>query len=669
MQSRQMHGKVIFLTAVYLGTFFLSICHAISQRRRLRRLEEAGTMADYAALVSGLPQAVGTEPLEKQLQDFMEQSLGFNVVGVSACWDYKDHATVLQQNLEKDLKDGRRGSTDAQNRWKKLKSTTRTLSHLGSGTGSLTPATGSASLMLGSQTSRELSGQKKDGARLMFCNKIDQIFGFGAPPESVKAEGAEAEGKLQVQSILETLKCTGQAFVVFETGDERDLAVRKAKSEGPLQFDGSKLTLSEVNCEPDTVIWSSLTSRERWLVCRILVGIACILVSLILWAACFYLPYAKYMCAFTYAKGKEPGMVIGMVFTILVVAGNQVMYFVCGTVAEGVGFMFTDYVQSLYMVLYCISCVLNVVLDLAITANISYWMLTQQGARSYEGQLLTDMDNYKDIFESYRMQKMLGDQLFRYSFPSCFLLPFILEPVFAIMVPYHLCKLLLRSYRGITGEEAEKSLSIFAPMDLGRYADILLNVMLMVVCFFFPSGFLMKMVVCFVVSHAYILLYDQYRVLRAVPSFRCANDAVDMCANALMAIVCGIILMALVFKASYCEDGQACVDGYTVVIRCAFAFIIHIAVHWALLLALVPYFGRLAAPEPLSNLRNWRRRYQQRGFRPTRYIVSDRSISSRTSLPAVLAFMARSTSWSRTQWRSHTSRMSQHLLRPQVEAK
>jgi len=193
--------------------------------------------------------------------------------------------------------------------------------------------------------------------------------------------------------------------------------------------------------------------------------------------------------------------------------------------------------------------------------------------------------------------------------------------------------------------------------------------MLMVVCFFFPSGFLMKMVVCFVVSHAYILLYDQYRVLRAVPSFRCANDAVDMCANALMAIVCGIILMALVFKASYCEDGQACVDGYTVVIRCAFALsftslsIGRCCWHWYHTLE------RLAAPEPLSNLRNWRRRYQQRGFRPTRYIVSDRSISSRTSLPAVLAFMARSTSWSRTQWRSHTSRMSQHLLRPQVEAK
>lgn len=43
----------------------------------------------------------------------------------------------------------------------------------------------------------------------------------------------------------------------------------------------------------------------------------------------FYLPYAWFTLTFNYSYGQEPGFVAGMTFSMVVVAGNALMYLVC----------------------------------------------------------------------------------------------------------------------------------------------------------------------------------------------------------------------------------------------------------------------------------------------------------------------------------------------------
>ena len=56
----------------------------------------------------------------------------------------------------------------------------------------------------------------------------------------------------------------------------------------------------------------------------------------------FYLPYAYYVTAFTYANGDAPSPVANIVFTLLVVGGNQMMYFAADAVSIWCDFGFED---------------------------------------------------------------------------------------------------------------------------------------------------------------------------------------------------------------------------------------------------------------------------------------------------------------------------------------
>merc|ERR1719324_1945931 len=115
---------------------------------------------------------------------------------------------------------------------------------------------------------------------------------------------------------------------------------------------------------------------------------------------------------------------------------------------------------------------------------LAHSMLVASGAHTADGRSLESITSYQDIFESYVMQKSLGTRLFAYCFPSTFFIPFLMEPIFAIFFPFQICKLLLRTHPECRGREAEKALDFFAPMDMGRYGDLLLNVNLAVLIVF-----------------------------------------------------------------------------------------------------------------------------------------------------------------------------------------
>merc|ERR1712176_658929 len=101
------------------------------------------------------------------------------------------------------------------------------------------------------------------------------------------------------------------------------------------------------------------------------------------------------------------------------------------------------------------------------------------------------------------MQRELGNLLFAYAVPSTFLIPFLIEPVATIYAPYKIMSFIVRSHPEIAQNDAEELLQSI-PMDLSRYADIWLNIMLAVLVFYFPGGLVAGMFTMLAVSHIWI---------------------------------------------------------------------------------------------------------------------------------------------------------------------
>merc|ERR1712146_423997 len=99
------------------------------------------------------------------------------------------------------------------------------------------------------------------------------------------------------------------------------------------------------------------------------------------------------------------------------------------------------------------------------------------------------------------MQKALGWELFIFAFPACYLIPFLLEPLLAIWLPYWVGKLIVSSRPDLDAVMTEKCLGFTQTIELARYADLILNVMLAIIIFFFPDGYIMITFTALLFSH------------------------------------------------------------------------------------------------------------------------------------------------------------------------
>lgn len=150
-------------------------------------------------------------------------------------------------------------------------------------------------------------------------------------------------------------------------------------------------------------------------------------------------------------------------------------------------------------------------------------------------------------------------------------------------------------------------------MDLGRYGDCMINVIIASMILWFPSGFNLTMFTFLLCSHCYIYLYDHYRVLRSVASVYIATYNVDFWAQWIFSIPCAIIAGALTFKLN-CEPylepysppfpemrpgfhgepwGTHCDAGWNVWIKVGIAFCGHIGIHTLCLLFIVEFCGKV----------------------------------------------------------------------------
>ena len=383
--------------------------------------------------------------------------------------------------------------------------------------------------------------------------------------ERARAEAAEAQAQgeeeiieeckeVDVIGILKSIKTYPDAYAIFETEAARDAAVESTGESGGVEFHGNTLKFNALRVEPQTVQWKNCASTDLVVKAkRIAMGMCIMFAGLALWVVAFYLPYAWFTLTFNYSYGQEPGLVAGMTFSMVVVAGNALMYLVCSEVADRTRFISIDDREVCYMLLYCFACVFNVALGLITTYMVAYRVNVGLRMKTYDGTLLSNLQAFSDRFESYAMQRTLANNLYAYAFPH------VPDP------------LLDRAGRDVQA----KNLLGGLVFDLSRYADRMLDAMIAVLIFFFPGGFNIKMFLGMALSHLYIYAFYHYRVLRSIQSCNYTDKMVDGCSQWLMAIPCGCMLACFVIKAN-CQPGYFCLEGDEMVTACAAAFFAHI---------------------------------------------------------------------------------------------
>mmetsp|Transcript_6233 Transcript_6233/g.16672 ORF Transcript_6233/g.16672 Transcript_6233/m.16672 type:complete len:944 (-) Transcript_6233:116-2947(-) len=554
-QQRLMWTKVGFLYLVYIVSFAICLLHGVRQLRIFQIIDyENKTMKDFAAMATGLPPLDGTAFVEETMKKAVADATGQKVVGVSVAWDYGDESELVQSALERELR--RQEETMGQGLEAASSNTT---------------------------TAEQLMVEMPQLRRK--CFEIEQkVFGEAEEPTEEACED-------ELMNSLRKMKCSSNAFVVFETEAMRDAAVKECQQSGGFAFEGASITLESLSCEPDTVMWQNFghagTMKQ---ILRLCAGFGFILLALLFWTLVFYAPYAWSIFSFNYENGAQPGAIYGIVFSMVVVIGNAIMYEVCARVADGVRFLFKDARETCYMILYTIACSFNVILDMVTMYFLVWEIIKGLHFRTYDGTMIHHVDGFNDRFEAYAMQRSLGENSYSYAWPSTFLIPFLLEPVITIWVPLKLGALIVRTHPEMLGRVAEGWFAA-APMEMGRYADIILDIILAVLIFYFPGGYTHWLFFFMAVSHVWIYLFDHCRVLRTIPACTFASNDVDWWSQVMLIPCMGFILSCLVFKANRQGFGYT-LEGMDITKACVAAFIGHCVVHFLLLRYVVPMFGK-----------------------------------------------------------------------------
>mmetsp|Transcript_18807 Transcript_18807/g.49554 ORF Transcript_18807/g.49554 Transcript_18807/m.49554 type:complete len:261 (-) Transcript_18807:73-855(-) len=188
------------------------------------------------------------------------------------------------------------------------------------------------------------------------------------------------------------------------------------------------------------------------------------------------------------------------------------------------------------------------------------------------------------------MQRALAENTYSYAFPSTFLIPFLIEPFPLVIAPLVLGKLIVRTHPEVQGRDAEEWVAM-VPMEMGRYADLLLNMILGILIFYFPGGYTWILFLAMAASHCWIYAFDYLRVLRSIPSCTFAAFTIDWWCQALLAPITGIMAACLVFKGN-CEEGYHCIKGVTLIASCTGAWVVSTALHLCVLNFVIPMFGK-----------------------------------------------------------------------------
>jgi len=230
----------------------------------------------------------------------------------------------------------------------------------------------------------------------------------------------------------------------------------------------------------------------------------------------------------------------------------------------------------------------NVILDMVTTYFLAEYILDGLGFRTVHGVRFQDVPTFMERFETYAMQRMLAENTKAYSFPATFLIPFLIEPFITVIFPYLGGKVMVETHKEWVGRDAELWMKAFE-FDMGRYGDLLLDMVLGILIFFFPGGYTWVLFFGMAGSHAYIYFFDHARVLCTIPKCVYASMDVDWWGCWMMAPITAMIPMCFVFKAN-CQGYGYCIKGMPLVECMWAAYFAHTVLHTLLLLYVVPMF-------------------------------------------------------------------------------
>jgi len=555
-QQRLMWTKVLFLVIAYVGSFVSFLMFSVSQLRTYQKFSSKEvTMRDFAVELKGLPQLPCSHPdVEKDLKAAVEKVCQCTLVGVSVAWSFTDKQELIDRACRKDL-------IDKENR----------------------------EMIKRGETPLNLADEPDPTANMgavhkWMYNKEKSILG----PDDEEDDNVKAE--------LDKLVSTDSAFIVFNSQGDKEAALA-AHTE--VEFDATKygfgketLTMEFITQEPANLNWHNFDNEgQSAMVGRFLKGFFKVYVpALLIWFLGFYVPYAMSLYYFNYDNGAELPGYFSLIFTVVICGGNATMYVVCDVCCDIIGFRYKDSKQVTYMIMYLAACMINVFLDMGVTYFTAMKIMVGLDFRTYHGERLADITTFTEQFETYAMQRSLGENVYRYAWPSTFFLCFVLEPFVTIIVPYMIGRAIVRTHREIQGACAEAYMAAFE-FDLGRYADILLNVFLGILIFFFPGGYIWTLFFAMCFSHCFIYCFDHWRVISVIPYVKITSMEADWAAQYTMGGCCAVILSCLVFKAN-CESYSGyCIQGSPLIAVCTVAGLVHFIVHTLVLAFVVPKLG------------------------------------------------------------------------------
>ncbi|CAE7407419.1 MCA1, partial [Symbiodinium sp. CCMP2456] len=611
-QQTYMWAKSCFVLAAYVVSVVLCMLFAIHQRRTFNRLNVFSTHADFVALLDGLPAISGSEELEEVLKKEMEKASSEEIVGVSIGWHVGDDTNRYNEQISKILEEdvlalenlkaeqdkaGEKEADEVQTfsrqrpKWLRIFDRVILTGMLGIDTIPPPPeelAAAQAAPAQGDGKSEAQGAEKeKDATASSSAQEVEKEKAATAGKAS-ETEKAEAKVSSEPPEALCTkLQSSPTAVVVFRTETARDAALEKCKS---IPFREATLTLKPLVTEPLGILWENMSIPNKLRRERLFASIKMIALAGAAWAVCIYLPYAFYAASFSYSNGDKPSALMNMSLTLIVVLGNLIMYTTCAEAAKRIGHMLRDTEAGVYMVLYTFAILFNILLDAAVGGYIAYRTAVANHARTYGGVLVSDLTRAQALFESFEIQRQLAFQVYKYCWPSTFLVPFIGEALFANCFTLHLARLVVKTFPHIKGYKAQQALQVFVPMDSGRYADVLINIAAAILIFFLPGGYTITLFVGLILSHVFIICFDHFRVLRCVPSFCFSSSVVDDYAQLLLIIPCSLMLAAFVQKVN-CSTDSFCLQDYALGLTLLLSFAAHGTLHWCMLKFLVPKFG------------------------------------------------------------------------------
>jgi hypothetical protein len=408
--------------------------------------------------------------------------------------------------------------------------------------------------------------------------------------------------------LLMNLKSSPCCFVVFKSEEQRDKALEELKKE-PLKIEKKEIMTRQAFCEPSTVIWKGFGSTKFKFYFAAISGCFIVFFSVILLDILFYAPYVVYIFSYSDVPGMSQGSFLSnFTLSLLISACNAMIYNIIGAITDRCSWTNGDSKDCFYCVKYTLAVFFNTCLDLGTVLILAQGFSIDEAIKQ---QIAEDATmSTKAVAESPNMQRAIYEQLVAYIFPSCTLVPFLIEPFATTFGPFLVGTWLVRSRKEVTIPAAERCLQC-PPFDLSRYGDIIVNMMLCCLTLVFTYPGLWMLFAYMIISLVVIYAWDHLRVLRYTTRTFFANNTMDNAVMYMMAMPCAVLVAAMIFKAygashqGFLEElkrqfrGEYGVspDRYNIFIHITVAFVGHLIVHWACL----RYFVIPSAEKHLSD--------------------------------------------------------------------